>query len=290
MEKLTSPKVMEALLKKHGFSMSKRFGQNFLTDENIVRKIVEVGGIEKTDVVLEIGPGIGTMTRFLCDQASMVLAVEIDPKLIPILEETLADKENCRIIHRDILELDLEGELKKIGATSFKVVANLPYYITTPIIMGLLEKNLPLESITVMIQKEVAQRITATPGGKDYGALTVACGYYTEAHLAFIVPASVFYPKPKVDSAVIHMKVLQGERMEKEEKKAFFTLVKAAFANRRKTLLNSLSNNLSLEKEEVRLLLNKAGILETRRAETLTFEEFHSLATAYRMLINSLHD
>ncbi|QSX07615.1 16S rRNA (adenine(1518)-N(6)/adenine(1519)-N(6))-dimethyltransferase RsmA [Alkalibacter rhizosphaerae] len=281
MERLTSPRVMEALLKKHGFTMNKRFGQNFLTDENIVRKIVDAAHIQPTDVVLEIGPGIGTMTRELCDRAQTVLAVEIDDKLIPILKETLADKDNCRLIHGDILELDMVEELKKIDASSFKVVANLPYYITTPIIMGLLEKDLPLESITVMIQKEVAQRITASPGGKDYGALTVACGYYTRSELAFIVPATVFYPRPKVDSAVIHLEVLSGERMGNKEKKAFFTVVKAAFGNRRKTLLNSLSNNLSLEKEEVRQLLQLAGVEEGRRAETLSFEEFHSLAMAY---------
>lgn len=284
MEKLTSPKVMEALLKKYGFTLSKRFGQNFLTDENIVRKIVEAGQIQQTDVVLEIGPGIGTMTRELCDQAKAVLAVEIDPKLIPILRETLADKENCHIVHGDILELDVLEELKKIGATSFKVVANLPYYITTPIIMGLLEQALPLESITVMIQKEVAQRITASPGGKDYGALTVSCGYYTEAKLAFIVPSSVFYPRPKVDSAVIHMKVLPEELMEQKEKAAFFTIVKASFANRRKTLLNSLTNNLNLDKEGVRTLLMRTEIDETRRAETLTFREFHRLAVQYLAL------
>jgi 16S rRNA (adenine1518-N6/adenine1519-N6)-dimethyltransferase len=285
MDRLTSPKVMEALLRKYGFTMNKRFGQNFLTDENIVRKIVEAAQIKDTDVVLEIGPGIGTMTRALCEQAKTVLAVEIDDKLIPILKETLRDKENCRLIHADILKVDIREELQKIGAASFKVVANLPYYITTPIVMGLLEQDLPLESITVMIQKEVAQRITATPGGKDYGALTVACGYYTESQLAFFVPASVFYPKPKVDSAVIHMKVLGGERMDPKEKKAFFTVVKAAFGNRRKTLLNSLTNNLSLEKEGIKALLAQANIEEGRRAETLAFEEFHRLALTYRDII-----
>lgn len=281
MERLTSPKVMEALLKKYGFTMNKRFGQNFLTDENIVRKIVEAAQIQPDDVVLEIGPGIGTMTRELCDHAKTVLAVEIDKKLIPILKETLSDKENCRVINADILEVDIFEEMKKEGASSLKVVANLPYYITTPIIMGLLEKDLPLDSITVMIQKEVAQRITASPGGKDYGALTVACGYYTEAQMAFLVPASVFYPRPKVDSAVIHMDVLPGERMNPKDKEAFFTVVRASFANRRKTLRNSLSNNLPIGKEEVNALLETAQIEGGRRAETLTLEEFQLLAKAY---------
>ncbi|MBF7097809.1 16S rRNA (adenine(1518)-N(6)/adenine(1519)-N(6))-dimethyltransferase RsmA [Alkalibacter mobilis] len=281
MERLTSPRTIEEILKRHGFTMNKRFGQNFLTDENIVNKIIDSGEITKEDTVLEIGPGIGTMTRPLCDRAKSVIAVEIDRMLIPILKENLSDKTNLILLNEDIMKLDIKNEIEKLGVKSFKVVANLPYYITTPIIMGLLEKNLPIESITVMIQKEVAERITAKPGGKDYGALTVACGYYTDPTLAFVVPSTVFFPRPKVDSAVINMKVRKEEMMEPLEKKVFFSVVKAAFANRRKTLLNSLSNNLPIGKDKVKEILEVSEIQENRRAETLDFDDFSRLAKAY---------
>jgi 16S rRNA (adenine1518-N6/adenine1519-N6)-dimethyltransferase len=281
MHKLTSPRTIEDILKSHGFKMSKKFGQNFLTDENIVLKIVNAARVTKEDVVLEIGPGIGAMTAKLCERAKHVIAVEIDKMLIPILDETLAEYENCTVINEDILKLDINAEIIKHTDKKIKVVANLPYYITTPIIMGLLEKDLPIESITVMIQKEVAERIAATPGGKEYGALTVACGYYTKPQLSFIVPSSVFIPKPKVDSAVIHMEVRDDRLMDKNDKDRFFAVVKAGFANRRKTLLNTLSNNLHYEKSDVKKALLKAGIEESRRAETLSFEDFKRIAEAF---------
>ncbi|SHE41928.1 16S rRNA (adenine(1518)-N(6)/adenine(1519)-N(6))-dimethyltransferase RsmA [Alkalibacter saccharofermentans] len=284
MHKLTSPRTIEDILKRHGFKMSKKFGQNFLTDENIVLKIVNAAGVTEDDVVLEIGPGIGAMTAKLCERAKHVLAVEIDKMLIPILDETLAEYENCTVINEDILKLDINAEIIKHTEKKIKVVANLPYYITTPIIMGLLEKDIPIESITVMIQKEVAERIAATPGGKEYGALTVACGYYTKPQLSFIVPASVFIPKPKVDSAVIHMEVRDDRLMDKNDKDRFFAVVKAGFANRRKTLLNTLSNNLHYEKPDVKKALLQAGIEESRRAETLSFEDFKRIAEAFGKL------
>ncbi|HAE60850.1 MAG TPA: 16S rRNA (adenine(1518)-N(6)/adenine(1519)-N(6))-dimethyltransferase [Eubacteriaceae bacterium] len=281
MQKLTSPKIIEEILKRHGFKMSKKFGQNFLTDENIVSKIVNVAEVSEEDVVLEIGPGIGAMTAKLCERAKHVIAVEIDKMLIPILKETLAEYKNCTVINEDILKLDIGSEIKKYTHKKFKVVANLPYYITTPIIMGLLEKDLPMESITVMIQKEVAERIAATPGGKEYGALTVACGYYTRPQLSFIVPSRVFVPRPKVDSAVIHMLVREDRLMDKDDKDRFFSVVKAGFANRRKTLLNTLSNNLDYDKAEVKKALLLAGIEESKRAETLSFEDFKMLSEAF---------
>ncbi|NTW71043.1 MAG: 16S rRNA (adenine(1518)-N(6)/adenine(1519)-N(6))-dimethyltransferase RsmA [Eubacteriaceae bacterium] len=282
MDKLTSPRRIEQLLKKYDFRMVKRFGQNFLIDENIVLKIIKAAGITKEDTVLEIGPGIGTMTQYLCEQAGHVLSVEIDKKLIPILKETMKGHDNFTLVNEDIMKIDLNQYIGELPKDRFKVVANLPYYITTPIIMGLLEKDLPVESITVMIQKEVAERIAASPGGKDYGALTVACGFYTEPKISFIVPANVFMPRPKVDSAVVHMKVREAVSMGEKDKKLFFSVVKASFANRRKTLLNTLSTNLDYDKETIRKALNNAGIDEIRRGETLSMDEFKKLAEEFK--------
>lgn len=277
MERLTSPRVIHHIQKKYDFHFSKRYGQNFLTDGNIIEKILEGSDIQEGDYILEIGPGIGTMTQYLCERSAHVLAVEIDPKLIPILNDTLRDYSNKTILNEDVLRINLKEELKKISDKPFKVIANLPYYITSEIIMNLLEKDLPIESITVMVQKEVAERMIAPPGKKDYGALSVAVQFYSKPEIVTIVPKTVFMPQPKVESAVINLKILDEPPVE-TQKEAFFKVVKASFSMRRKTLLNCLSNGLKMDRQKVIEVLEKCNIDGKRRGETLSLEEFAKIA------------
>lgn len=277
MDKLTSPRVIHDIQKKYNFHFSKRYGQNFLTDGNIIEKILEGANIQEEDYILEIGPGIGTMTQYLCEKSKHVLAVEIDQKLIPILNDTLRDYSNKTILNEDVLRINLKEELKKISDKSFKVIANLPYYITSEIIMNLLEKGLPIESITVMVQKEVAERMIAPPGKKDYGALSVAVQFYSKPEIVTIVPKTVFMPQPKVESAVINLKILEEPPVQ-APKEVFFKVVKASFSMRRKTLLNCLSNGLNMDRQKVTEVLEKCGIDSMRRGETLSLEEFAKIA------------
>ena len=275
-EKLIIPQNTIALIKEHEFSFKKRFGQNFLIDEHVLNKIISGAEINKDDTVLEIGPGIGTLTQALCEAAGEVIAVEIDRDLIPILEKTLDSFKNVRIINEDILKLDLN----EISQKPLKVVANLPYYITTPIIMGLFESGSPIESITVMVQKEVADRMKALPGGKDYGALSLAVQYYAEAKIIANVPQNCFIPRPNVGSAVIRLKAHKNPPVEVGDKEYMFSLIKAAFLQRRKTLSNALKNesSLGLSRDEVVNALKKMGLPEDVRGERLSLEEFAGLS------------
>ena len=254
----------------------KKLGQNFLVDEAIVNNIAEVAELSPEDTVLEVGPGIGTLTQALAETGAKVFAVEIDRGLLPILDKTLEGYSNIQIINQDILQLDIQKEL---GEQSFKVVANLPYYITTPIIFSLLEQKLPIERLVVMVQKEVAERITAAPGGKSYGALSVAMQYYTEPTIAFTVPATAFIPSPNVESAVIVCKRRTKPPIEVDEK-LFFRVVKAAFSVRRKMLSNALKN-IGITGEEAVAWLERANIDGRRRGETLSQEEFGRLANTF---------
>lgn len=263
------------ILKTFGIHMSKKLGQNFLIDKGVVDGIVLAAAIKSGEQVLEIGPGIGTLTQGLAESGAQVLAVELDARLIKVLEKTLAGYDNVRIIHQDILKLDISRE---IGTKSFKVVANLPYYITTPIILRLLEEKLPIDVLVTMIQKEVAERMVAKPGTKDYGALSVAVQYYTEPEIKFIVPPSAFIPAPAVHSAVISCQVRKAPPVDIKDEKAFFRVVKAAFAQRRKTLSNALKAAFGAEKTAY--MLTTAAIDGTRRGETLSLEEFGVLSDA----------
>ncbi|SHI46110.1 16S rRNA (adenine(1518)-N(6)/adenine(1519)-N(6))-dimethyltransferase RsmA [Parasporobacterium paucivorans] len=277
---LANPKNTVQILEKYNFSMQKRFGQNFLIDSNIVWNIVEAAEINVEDTVIEIGPGIGTMTQFLCEKAGEVFAVEIDKKLIPILEETLSDYKNIRIINEDILKLDLTQIAD--GKRSVKVVANLPYYITTPIIMKLLEENLPIKSITVMVQKEVAERMRVGPGTKDYGALSLAVQYYAKPEIVAIVPKTCFIPKPNVDSAVIRLTRRTEKPVKVNNTTLMFAIIRAVFNQRRKTMLNSLGNagNINFSKEEIRQAIEDLGLRPDIRGEALTLEQFAAFSDA----------
>lgn len=280
-KRLYSPSYIKEIIDSYGFRFSKSLGQNFLIDGNIVRKICEEGQITKDDEVLEIGPGIGTLTEELALRARKVVAVEIDKTLLPILGETLTDYDNIEIVHGDILKLDLQELFKeKFESKSIKVVANLPYYITTPIISRFLEEEIDVDSILVMVQKEVAERMGASPGSKDYGSLSVFVQYYTEPEIVLTVPKNVFMPRPNVDSAVIRLK-MRKEKIALKDKDIFFKVVKAAFSKRRKTILNSLSQGLNMEKEEIREILEKAEISPTERAENLNIEEFSKISSLF---------
>lgn len=275
-ERLINPQKTIELIQKHGFNFKKRFGQNFLIDPHVLDKIISGAGITKEDTVLEIGPGIGTLTQALCEAAGEVIAVEIDRELIPILEETLSSFDNVKVINEDILKLDIG----KITDKPVKVVANLPYYITTPIIMGLFEGSFPVKSITVMVQKEVADRMRALPGGKDYGALSLAVQFYADAEIIANVPPNCFMPRPGVGSAVINLKSHEKPPVEVRDKEYMFKLIKAAFAQRRKTLINSLKNSqdTKLSKDDVLAALNSLGLREDIRGEKLSLAEFASLS------------
>ena len=279
---LGNPTNTIAVLNRYGFSFQKKFGQNFLIDENVVEKIVRDAGVTKDDFVLEIGPGIGTMTQILCENAREVVAVEIDDKLIPILtEDTLSWYDNVTVIHEDILKLDIvKLANERNGGKPIKVVANLPYYITTPIIMGLFESHVPLDSITIMVQKEVADRMQVGPGTKDYGALSLAVQNYAKPQILLNVPASCFMPRPNVDSAVIQLTRYEKPPVEVADEHLMFRLIRASFNQRRKTMTNSVGNSpeLSVSKEQMAAALEKCGLSATVRGEALTLEQFAELA------------
>ncbi len=285
MATLGNPKETIAILNKYGFNFQKKFGQNFLIDTHVLEKIIRAADITKDDCVLEIGPGIGTMTQYLCENAGKVIAVEIDKNLIPILtEDTLAAYDNVKVINSDVLKLDLKKLAEEEnGGRPIKVVANLPYYITTPIIMGLFEAGVPLASITVMVQKEVADRMQAGPGSKDYGALSLAVQYYAEPYIAANVPPNCFMPRPNVGSAVIRLTLHEKPPVEVADEKLLFKLIRASFAQRRKTLVNGLTNSpeLSFSKEEVTKALEECGYSPTIRGEALTLHEFAKLANVF---------
>lgn len=282
MAKLIDPKATVEILKKYNFTFNKRFGQNFLIDAHVLDKILRAAEIGKDDAVLEIGPGIGTLTQALCETAGQVFAVEIDDALIPILTgDTLAEYDNVTVIHEDILKVDLKAlSLEKCGGKPFKVVANLPYYITTPIIMNLLENDIPVTSITVMVQKEVAERMQAKPGTKDYGALSLAVQYYAEPYLAANVPQNCFMPRPDVSSAVIRLKKYDEPKVRVSDRKFMFDVIRASFAERRKTLANGLKNApyIAVSREKIEESIVKLGKPLTVRGETLTLKEFAALS------------
>jgi len=277
MEKLSNPQVTIDIIKKYNFAFQKRFGQNFLIDGHVVEKIVRAAEITKEDTVLEIGPGIGTMTQYLAEAAGEVFAVEIDKNLLPVLAETLAEYDNVTVVNEDILKVDI-NELVK--GKPVKVVANLPYYITTPIIMGLFENQIPASSITVMVQKEVAMRMQAGPGSKDYGALSLAVQYYAEPYIVANVPPNCFMPRPNVGSAVIKLTRYDKPPVEVKDEKLMFALIRASFNQRRKTLQNGINNSpeLSFTKEQVVDALVKMGLSESIRGEALTLEQFATLS------------
>lgn len=280
MEKLSNPQVTIETIKKYDFAFQKKFGQNFLIDSHVLDKIIAAAGVTKEDVVLEIGPGFGTMTQYLAEAAKEVIAVEIDKTLIPILHETLADYENVTIINEDILKVDIAKLVEeKNGGKPIKVVANLPYYITTPIIMGLFESHVPLDNITVMVQKEVAQRMQAGPGTKDYGALSLAVQFYAEPYIVANVPPNCFIPRPGVGSAVIRLTKWDNPPIAVKDEKLLFALIRASFNQRRKTLQNSLVNGgISVTKEQVVEALEKLELSPTVRGEALTLEQFAALS------------
>lgn len=274
----------KAMLAKHDFSFKKSLGQNFLIDQNILNKIVETAHVTQDTGVIEIGPGFGALTERLAQQAQKVVAYEIDERLLPILDETLAQYDNVTVIHQDVLKANLHDmiETEFSADQDVIVVANLPYYVTTPILMKLLEEHLPIRSIVCMIQKEVAERMTAKPNSKAYGALSIAVQYYAKAETRFIVPNTVFIPKPNVESAVIQLTLYEQKPVQVLDEKLFFTVVRAAFSQRRKTLLNNLSKTFAslLSKQEIETLLNDIQIDPKRRGESLSIQEFAKLSDA----------
>lgn len=279
--KLINPQKTIEVIQKNGFNFQKRFGQNFLIDSHVLDKIIDAAGINSEDYVLEIGPGIGTMTEALAEKAAHVTAVEIDDKLIPILMENLAEYENVDIIHNDILKLDIQKLVdEKNGGKPIKIVANLPYYITTPIIMGLFENHVPMVSATVMVQKEVAERMQAGPGTKDYGALSLAVQYYSTPVYAATVPPNCFMPRPNVASAVVRLDRHQTPRVQVKDEALLFNLIRGAFEQRRKTLVNAVSGyaGLNYTKDEITTALGNCGFNPLIRGEALTLEEFGKLA------------
>lgn len=282
---IATPVRTQAILEKYGFSFKKSLGQNFLIDTNILRRIVDFAELTAHSGAIEIGPGIGALTEQLARRSQRVVAYEIDQRLLPILEDTLSPYDNKKIIHQDVLKADVAEMIKEefAGIEDIMVVANLPYYVTTPIIMKLLEEKLPIRGMVVMLQKEVASRISAKPGSKDYGSLTIAIQYYTTAEMVMIVPKTVFVPKPNVDSAIIRLTLREKPAVEVKDEKFFFQVSRASFAQRRKTLLNNLTSQLPSgkeKKEQILAGLEKAGVDPTRRGETLSIEEFARLSDA----------
>ncbi len=274
---IASPQVTNHILHRFKLRADKKLGQNFLIDEDIVRRIVEAAELTPADKVLEVGPGIGTLTQGLAESGADVVAVELDKRLLPVLAVTLEGYDNVRIVNGDILKVDI---MQEVGAENFKVCANLPYYITTPIIFALLEKRLPMERLVAMVQKEVAERMAAQPGGREYGALSVAIQYFTEPEIAFIVPPSSFIPAPAVDSAVIVCKRRKQPPVQVCDEALFFRVVKAAFSMRRKMLNNALKN-MGISSEQCAKWLELAGIDGKRRGETLTLEDFAALTNTF---------
>lgn len=274
---IASPQVTNHILHRFKLRADKKLGQNFLIDESVVRRIVEAAELTNEDTVLEVGPGIGTLTQGLAESGANVVAVELDKRLLPVLDVTLEGYDNVRIVNGDILQVDIMEQVQK---PDFKCCANLPYYITTPIIFAILEKRLPMERLVVMVQKEVAERMAAKPGSKDYGALSVAIQYFTEPEIAFIVPPSSFIPAPSVDSAVIVCKRRSTPPVEVCDENLFFRVVKAAFSLRRKMLSNSLKN-MGIKGEQVNKWLELAGVDGKRRAETLSLEDFAALTNTF---------
>lgn len=281
MATLGIPQNTIEVLQKYNFNFQKKFGQNFLIDTHVLEKIIEESGITKDDFVLEIGPGIGTMTQYLCENAREVAAVEIDKNLIPILADTLSAYGNVEVINDDILKVDINKLAEeKNGGKPIKVVANLPYYITTPIIMGLFESHVPIDSITIMVQKEVADRMQVGPGTKDYGALSLAVQYYAKPYIVANVPPNCFMPRPKVGSAVIRLERYEEPPVKVKDEKLMFRIIRASFNQRRKTLANGLKNSAELDytKEEIEAAIEALGRGASIRGEALTLEEFAKLA------------
>lgn len=281
---LGNPTNTLAVINRYEFAFQKKFGQNFLIDQGIVEKIVREAGVTKDDFVLEIGPGIGTMTQILCENAREVAAVEIDRKLIPILNDTLSEYDNVTIINDDILKVDINKLAEeKNGGRPIKVVANLPYYITTPIIMGLFESHVPLDSITIMVQKEVADRMQTGPGSKDYGALSLVVQFYAKPEIVVNVPPECFMPRPNVGSAVIRLKRHETRPVDVKDEKLMFRIIRASFNQRRKTLANGLNNSpeIGYTKEQIAAAIEELGRGASIRGEALTLEEFARLSNIF---------
>ena len=282
--KLGNPQNTIQIIQKYEFAFQKKFGQNFLIDTHVLDKIILAAGVSKDDCVLEIGPGIGTMTQYLAEAAGHVVAVEIDSNLIPILKETLADYDNVTVIHADILKTDINELTQKFnGGRPIKVVANLPYYITTPIIMGLFEGQVPIDNITVMVQKEVADRMQVGPGSKDYGALSLAVQYYAEPYIVANVPPNCFMPRPNVGSAVIRLTRHKNPPVSAKDPGLMFRLIRASFNQRRKTLQNGLNNSpeVPYTKEQIILAIESLGLSPSVRGEALNLEQFAALANYF---------
>ena len=283
-QKLSDPKKTIEVIQKYQFAFQKRFGQNFLIDAHVLEKIVSAAGITKDDCVLEIGPGIGTMTQYLAESAGQVIAVEIDTNLLTILADTLKEYSNVKVINQDILKVDINELVKEYNSgRPIKVVANLPYYITTPIIMGLFESNVPIDNITVMVQKEVADRMQVGPGSKDYGALSLAVQYYASPYIVANVPPNCFIPRPNVGSAVIRLTRYQEPPVQVKDPKLMFKLIRASFNQRRKTLQNGLNNSpeISFSKEEITKAIESLGVSPSVRGEALSLEQFAQLANYF---------
>ena len=283
-QKLSDPKKTIEVIQKYQFAFQKRFGQNFLIDAHVLEKIVSAAGITKDDCVLEIGPGIGTMTQYLAESAGQVIAVEIDTNLLPILADTLKDYSTVKVINQDILKVDINELVKEYNnGRPIKVVANLPYYITTPIIMGLFESNVPIDNITVMVQKEVADRMQVGPGSKDYGALSLAVQYYASPYIVANVPPNCFIPRPNVGSAVIRLTRYKEPPVQVNDPKLMFKLIRASFNQRRKTLQNGLNNSpeISFSKEEIAKAIESLGVSPSVRGEALSLEQFAQLANYF---------
>lgn len=280
MDRLTSPRTIKYIMEKYGFRFSKSLGQNFIIDSNVLDRILEGSELSETDFILEIGPGIGVMTQMLCENCEKVVAVEIDSALIPVLEETVGEFKNLKVIHKDVLKLDLkalfESEFKEKKP---KLIANLPYYVTTPIIMKFLEERVPVSDLIVMIQKEVADRMMAIPSTKAYGALSVAVQYFTEPSIVTTVSRGSFMPMPNVDSSVIRLKVRENPPVILESEEIFFKTIKDAFGKRRKTLLNALSSGiLGINKDQARIALAASDLAENLRGEALDISQFATLS------------
>ena len=287
MATLGNPKNTIEILQKYQFVFQKKFGQNFLIDTHVLEKIIAAAGVTKDDCVLEIGPGIGTMTQYLAESARHVIAVEIDQNLIPILKDTLSAYENVTVINKDILKVDIQALAQEYnGGRPIKVVANLPYYITTPIIMGLFESNVPIDNITVMVQKEVADRMQVGHGTKDYGALSLAVQYYAEPYIVANVPPNCFMPRPNVGSAVIRLTRHQTPPVTTKDPKLMFALIRASFNQRRKTLQNGLNNSpdISFTKEQIAAAIESLGLPAAVRGEALTLEQFAALSDYFSNL------